>query len=168
MIDVASVLEYLHFGYSTPVIHCDLKPSNVLLGDNMITHLSDFGMAKLLLREDQSFTQTQTLATIGYMAPEYGREGRVSTNGDVYSFGIILMETFTRKKPTDELFSGEMTLKSWVNDLLPILVMEVVDVNLLSMEDKYFTTKKQCLSCVFNFAMECTAESPKQRINADS
>ncbi|GAY64667.1 hypothetical protein CUMW_235190 [Citrus unshiu] len=131
MIDVASALEYLHFGYSTPIIHCDLKPSNVLLDDNMVAHLSDFGMAKPLLEEDQSLTQTQTLATIGYMAPEYGSEGRVSTNGDVYSFGIMLMEIFTRTKPTDEIFSGEMTLKRWVNDLLPISVMEVVDANLL-------------------------------------
>ncbi|KAK9232089.1 hypothetical protein WN943_022332 [Citrus x changshan-huyou] len=69
MIDVASALEYLHFGCSTPVIHCDLKPSNVLLDDNMVAYLSDFGIAKLLIGEDQSMTQTQTLATIGYMAP---------------------------------------------------------------------------------------------------
>ncbi|GAY65825.1 hypothetical protein CUMW_244030, partial [Citrus unshiu] len=165
MIDVASALEYLHFGYSVPIIHCDLKPSNVLLDDNMVAHLSDFGMAKPLVKEDQSLTQTQTLATIGYMAPEYGREGRVSTNGDVYSFGIMLIETFTRKKPTDEIFSGEMTLKRWVNDLLPISVMEVVDANLLSQEDKHFMTKEQCVSFVFNLAMKCTVESPWERIN---
>ncbi|KAH9667871.1 protein kinase domain-containing protein [Citrus sinensis] len=166
MIDIASALEYLHFGYSVPIIHCDLKPSNVLLDDNMVARLSDFGMAKPLLQEDQSLTQTQTLATIGYMAPEYGREGRVSTNGDVYSFGIMLMETFTRKKPTDEVFSGEMTLKRWVNDFLPISVMEVVDTNLLSQEDKHFTTKEQCVSFIFNLAMKCTVESPEQRMNA--
>ncbi|KAH9686895.1 protein kinase domain-containing protein [Citrus sinensis] len=70
MIDVASTLEYLHFGYSAQVIHCDLKPSNVLLDDNMVAHLSDFGIAKLLTREDISTIQTQTLATIGYMAPD--------------------------------------------------------------------------------------------------
>ncbi|KAK9229918.1 hypothetical protein WN944_022884 [Citrus x changshan-huyou] len=75
MIDVASVLEYLHFNFLVPVIHCDLKPSNVLLDDTMVAHLSDFGIAKLLIGEDQSMTQTQTLATIGYIAPEYGREG---------------------------------------------------------------------------------------------
>ncbi|KAH9716282.1 protein kinase domain-containing protein [Citrus sinensis] len=166
MIDVASALEYLHFGYSVPIIHCDLKPNNVLLDDNMVAHLSDFGMAKPFLKEDQSLTQTQTLATIGYMAPEYGREGRVSTNGDVYSFGIMLMETFTRKKPTDESFTGEMTLKRWVNDLLLISIMEVVDANLLSHEDKHFVAKEQCMSFVFNLAMKCTIESPEERINA--
>ncbi|KAK9229856.1 hypothetical protein WN944_022822 [Citrus x changshan-huyou] len=67
--DMIKPLEYLHFGYSMPIIHDDLKPSNVLLDDNMVAHLSDFGMAKPLLKEDQSLTQTQTLATIGYMAP---------------------------------------------------------------------------------------------------
>ena len=69
MIDVTSALEYLHFGYSTPIIHCDLKPHNKLLDDNIVAHLSDFGIAKLLTGEDQSMTQTQTLAIIGYMAP---------------------------------------------------------------------------------------------------
>ncbi|KAH9714618.1 protein kinase domain-containing protein [Citrus sinensis] len=166
MIDVASALEYLHFGYSAPIIHCDLKPNNVLLDDNMVAHLSDFSIAKLLAGEDQSMTQTQTFATIGYMAPEYGREGRVSANGDVYSFGIMLMETFTRKKPTDEIFNGEMTLKHWVNDWLPISTMEVVDANLLSQEDIHFVAKEQCVSFVFNLAMACTGESPEQRINA--
>ncbi|KAH9714609.1 protein kinase domain-containing protein [Citrus sinensis] len=166
MIDVASALEYLHFGCSAPVIHCDLKPDNVLLDDNLVAYLSDFGIAKLLIGEDQSMTQTQTLATIGYMAPEYGREGRVSTNGDVYSFGIMLMETFTGKKPTYEFFNGEMTLKHWVNDWLPISTMEVVDANLLSQEDIHFVAKEQCVSFVFNLAMACTVESPEQRINA--
>lgn len=70
MIDVASALEYLHFGYSPPIVHCDLKPSNVLVDQSMVGHLSDFGIAKLL-GEQVSMTQTQTLATIGYIAPGF-------------------------------------------------------------------------------------------------
>ncbi|GAY59971.1 hypothetical protein CUMW_198500 [Citrus unshiu] len=76
---ISSSLEYLHFGHSIPIIHCDLKPSNVLLDEDMVAHISDFGIAKLLSGEDQLSKQTQTLATIGYMAPEYGTKGRVST-----------------------------------------------------------------------------------------
>ncbi|GAY60717.1 hypothetical protein CUMW_204180 [Citrus unshiu] len=91
MIDVASAVVYLHFGHSTPIIHCDLKSSNVLLDNNM-----------------------------------------ASTNGDVYSFGIMIMETFNGKKPTDEIFHGKMTLKRWVNDMLPNSIMEGVGAKLLS------------------------------------
>ncbi|KAH9648352.1 hypothetical protein KPL70_025549 [Citrus sinensis] len=70
MIDVASALKYLHFDHSTRIIHCDLKPNNVLLDENMVAHLSDFGIAKLLSGEDESTMRTKTLATIGYMAPD--------------------------------------------------------------------------------------------------
>ncbi|KAJ4718181.1 Receptor-like protein kinase [Melia azedarach] len=166
MIDVSSALEYLHFGYLTPVIHCDLKPSNVLLDGNMVARLSDFGIAKLLTGEDQSMTQTQTLATIGYMAPEYGREGKVSIKGDIYSYGIMLMETFTGTKPTEEFFAGEMSLKNWVKDLLHSSVIELVDKNLLRRDDEHFAAKERCVSSVLNLAIMCTAESPENRINA--
>ncbi|XP_049361162.1 receptor kinase-like protein Xa21 [Solanum verrucosum] len=64
MIDVACALEYLHHGCSLPVIHCDLKPSNVLMDEDMVVHLSDFGISKLL-GEDESDLYTKTLATIG-------------------------------------------------------------------------------------------------------
>ena len=68
MIDVASALEYLHYDYSTPIVHSDLKPSNVLLDEDMVGHVSDFGIAKLLGNGD-STVLTNTLATIGYIAP---------------------------------------------------------------------------------------------------
>ncbi|XP_044508110.1 receptor kinase-like protein Xa21 isoform X1 [Mangifera indica] len=163
MIDVASAVEYLHFGYLVPIIHCDLKPSNVLLDENMVAHLSDFGIAKLL-GEENSMTQTKTLATIGYMAPEYGREGKVSRKGDVYSYGIMLMETFTKKKPTNEMFTEEMSLRRWVGESLCSTMMQVVDTNLLTSDDEHFSNKEECVSSILSLAMECTRESPQDRI----
>ncbi|XP_059624910.1 receptor kinase-like protein Xa21 [Cornus florida] len=68
MIDVASALEYLHHGHTTPIVHCDLKPSNVLFNEDMVAHVADFGIAKLLSEGDR-MVQTMTLATIGYMVP---------------------------------------------------------------------------------------------------
>ncbi|TMW85694.1 hypothetical protein EJD97_022703, partial [Solanum chilense] len=110
MIDVASAMDYLHNGYSTPVVHCDLKPSNMLLDQEMVGHVSDFGIAKLL-DVGEAFVQTRTTATIGYIAPVHGQDGIVSTSCDVYSFGILMMETFTRRKPSDEIFTGETIIK---------------------------------------------------------
>ncbi|KAM3322567.1 putative LRR receptor-like serine/threonine-protein kinase [Capsicum chacoense] len=110
MIDVASAMEYLQGGHLFVVVHCDLKPSNILLDGDMVAKVSDFGISKLLTAETL-IAHTKTLGTIGYMAPEYGSEGKVSTKGDVYSFGILLMETFTRKSPVDHLFVGDFTLK---------------------------------------------------------
>ncbi|XP_015169236.1 probable LRR receptor-like serine/threonine-protein kinase At3g47570 [Solanum tuberosum] len=105
MVDIASALEYLHHGYSVGVIHCDLKPSNVLLDNDMVGHLTDFGIAKLLTKEE-------SIAHTSYIDPEYGLEGLISKRSDVYSFGIMLLETFTKKKPSDEMFAGDLNLRS--------------------------------------------------------
>ncbi|KAK9950248.1 hypothetical protein M0R45_005749 [Rubus argutus] len=166
MIDVASALEYLHYGYEVPIVHCDLKPSNILLDNDMGAYIADFGIGKLLSGGD-SMTQTMTLATIGYMAPEYGMEGIVTRRGDMYSFGIVVMETFTRRKPTDEIFAGEMRLKNWVaNSLVADAIMEVVDTNLLGTEEDHdFVGTSDCLSSIMRLALACSAESSEERIN---
>uniref|UniRef100_A0A5B6ZI31 Serine-threonine/tyrosine-protein kinase catalytic domain-containing protein n=1 Tax=Davidia involucrata TaxID=16924 RepID=A0A5B6ZI31_DAVIN len=96
---------------------------------------------------------------------EHGSEGIVSTKGDVYSYGIMLLETFTRKKPTDERFTGEMSLKSWVKESLPNAVIEVMDPNILSRGDEYFKIKEHCVESIMELAMSCCAESPEERMN---
>uniref|UniRef100_A0A6N2KKF3 non-specific serine/threonine protein kinase n=1 Tax=Salix viminalis TaxID=40686 RepID=A0A6N2KKF3_SALVM len=162
MIDVASALEYLHHGCIRPVVHCDLKPSNVLINEDMVANVTDFGISRLV-GEGDAVTQTLTLATVGYMAPEYGFEGIVSVKGDVYSYGIFLMETFTRKKPTDDMFVGEMSLKNWVKQSLPNAITEVIDANLLS-EEEHFVAKKDCVTSILNLALECSEDLPGERI----
>ncbi|PON56489.1 Serine/threonine protein kinase [Parasponia andersonii] len=164
MIDIASALEYLHCGYSTPIVHCDLKPSNVLVDDDMVAHVTDFGIAKLL-HGDNSMTQTITLATIGYMAPEHGLDGIVSRRGDVYSYGIILMEVFTRKKPTDEMFTREMNLRQWVENSFPHSVAQIIDAKLLRTEDRHYVINRDCISSVMELALACCATSPEERID---
>ncbi|KAL8482021.1 hypothetical protein ACS0TY_028251 [Phlomoides rotata] len=163
--DVALALEYLHHDHTFPVVHCDIKPSNVLLDKDMTAHVADFGISKLF-DEGEVMTHTTTLATVGYAAPEYGSEGKVSTKGDVYSYGILLLEMFTRKKPTDDMFSGEMSLKEWVEGALQENAgSEIVAPGLLSSEDQHISAKEECVSSVFDMAMKCLAFSPDERID---
>ncbi|KAL3523095.1 hypothetical protein ACH5RR_015929 [Cinchona calisaya] len=164
LIDVAYAVQYLHCDYSTPVVHCDLKPSNVLLDETMVAHVSDFGIAKLLSQED-SITFTKTLATLGYLAPEYGLEGLVSTKCDVYSFGIMTMEAFTRTSPNNERFGENLSLKSWVYDSMPNGLVDIIDSNLLKASDGYFLEKLDCISSIMKVALNCTNESPRERSN---
>ncbi|XP_070031377.1 probable LRR receptor-like serine/threonine-protein kinase At3g47570 [Nicotiana tomentosiformis] len=163
MVDVASALEYLHHGYSVPVIHCDLKPSNVLLDNDMVGHLTDFGIAKLLTKEE-SIAHTTTFATIGYIAPEYGLEGIVSKRSDVYSYGIMLLETFTKKKPNDEMF-GDLNLRSFVHNSLPDELNKIIDANLLTLDEENLSQKLQCVSAIMELAMNCTANIAAERMN---
>ncbi|KAH0648407.1 hypothetical protein KY285_033655 [Solanum tuberosum] len=163
MIDVASAVEYLHGGHLFVVVHCDLKPSNILLDEDMVAKVSDFGISKLLTAETL-IAHTKTLGTIGYMAPEYGSEGKVSTKGDVYSFGILLMETFTRKSPVDDLFVGDFTLKRWICQSFPNQLVDVVDINLFSLDEENFTSKERCFKSIMELALECTNDLPEERI----
>ncbi|XP_057487323.1 probable LRR receptor-like serine/threonine-protein kinase At3g47570 isoform X1 [Actinidia eriantha] len=164
LIDVACALEYLHHGYSTPVLHLDLKPSNVLLDEDMVARVSDFGIAKFL-GDDENAAHTKTIATLGYMAPEYGSEGLVSTKCDVYSFGIMLMETFTRTSPTDEKFIGDFSLRRWVEESLPNEIIQVADTNLLRPGEEDYSVKVQCVSSIMELALHCSTVSPNKRIN---
>ncbi|XP_022852094.1 receptor kinase-like protein Xa21 [Olea europaea var. sylvestris] len=165
MIDVASALEYLHHGYPSLIVHCDLKPSNVLLDEDMVAHVVDFGIAKLFT-EDQRISITKTLGTIGYMAPEYGSNGLVSTMADVYSYGIMLMETFTKKKPTDDMFVGEFTMRKWVLESFPKAIAQIVDIDLVNAAEYNIQAKESCFTLIMELALECTTDLPEERPTA--
>ena len=89
----------------------------------------------------------------------------MSRKGDVYIFGIMLIEIFTRKKKVDEIFSQEMNMRQWVENSLPHAIATVIDVNLLLPEDRRYQIKKDCISSLMELALVCAATSPEERID---
>ncbi|XP_027181688.1 probable LRR receptor-like serine/threonine-protein kinase At3g47570 [Coffea eugenioides] len=180
-IDIASALDYLHNHCGTPIIHCDIKPSNILLSDDFRALVSDFGLAKFLSSIEGKSHQHQSSSvaikgTVGYVAPEYGMGGEVSTQGDVYSYGILLLELFTGKRPTDSMFTEDFSLHSYVKTALSHQIMEIVDPK-ISMEAESIagiitkTSKGGSISqeerylSMFRIGVSCSSEIQRDRMN---
>ncbi|KAG2269556.1 hypothetical protein Bca4012_062583 [Brassica carinata] len=111
-------LAYLHEDCHPRIIHRDIKSSNILLDNNFHPLVSDFGLAKLALDCNTHIT-TRVMGTFGYMAPEYASSGKLTEKSDVFSFGVVLLELVTGRKPVDTSQPlGDESLVEWARPLL--------------------------------------------------
>ncbi|KAF0925708.1 hypothetical protein E2562_017272 [Oryza meyeriana var. granulata] len=183
-VDIADALNYLHNSCNPPIIHCDLKPSNVLLGEDMTACIGDFGLAKLLLDPANHGVAANTdstigiRGTIGYVAPEYGTTGKVTASGDVYSFGTTLLELFSGKAPTDDELRDGLTLPEFVVGAFPDKIEEILDQALLlqaqeldgaapstwSEESEMRVTVRDCLVSATRVGLCCSRRAPYERM----
>ncbi|WVZ79469.1 hypothetical protein U9M48_027043 [Paspalum notatum var. saurae] len=186
-IDIASALDYLHNHCVPPMVHCDLKPSNILLDDDMGARLADFGLAKFIHGTSNSCHNSSTSllgprGSIGYIAPgkyfslkEYGLGSKLSREGDVYSYGIVILEMMTGRRPTDEMFTDGLNIHKFVEKAFSQNTSELLDAciassfedgeagNNLDLKNHELSGVKGCIMHLVKLGLSCSVETPKDR-----
>ncbi|KAK3403610.1 hypothetical protein EUGRSUZ_K00004 [Eucalyptus grandis] len=171
-IDIASTIEYLHEDCSPKIVHGDLKPSNVLLDNEMMGQVGDFGLAKIssvamieAMDIDNSSSSMAVRGSVGYVPPEYGIGDMVSTQGDMYSYGILLLEMFTGRRPTEEAFKDNLNLHTFVKMNMLDRVMEIVDSTILNGENENNIERmRDCIASILGIGVACSMELPRDRM----
>ncbi|MED6207658.1 Receptor-like protein kinase 7 [Stylosanthes scabra] len=157
-VGAAKGLEYLHHSCERPVIHRDVKSSNILLDEFLKPRIADFGLAKIVQANVAKDSTHVIAGTHGYIAPEYGYTYKVNEKSDVYSFGVVLMELVTGKKPIEAEFGENKDIVSWVHSKAQNKEMfgSVVDSRIPEMY-------KEEACKVLRTAVLCTATLPAMR-----
>ncbi|XP_077243043.1 putative serine/threonine-protein kinase At1g01540 [Tasmannia lanceolata] len=118
ILGIAKGLAYLHEGLEPKVIHRDLKSSNILLAHRWNPKIINFGLAKLLCSE-RSYVTTRIMGTFGYVAPEYASTGMLNERSDIYSFGVLIMEIISGRRPVDySRLPEEVNLVEWLKTMV--------------------------------------------------
>ncbi|XP_052211270.1 LRR receptor-like serine/threonine-protein kinase FEI 2 [Diospyros lotus] len=153
----AKGLAYLHHDCSPRIIHRDIKSSNILLDGNFEARVSDFGLAKLL-EDEKSHITTIVAGTFGYLAPEYMHSGRATEKTDVYSFGVLVLEIVSGKRPTDASYIEKgLNIVGWLN----FLVTENRQREIVDPYCEGFQTGS--LDALLSVAIQCVSSVPDDR-----
>ncbi|PSS19689.1 Receptor-like protein kinase [Actinidia chinensis var. chinensis] len=157
-VGAAKGLEYLHHGCERPVIHRDVKSSNILLDEVLKPRIADFGLAKIVQANGSKDSTHVIAGTHGYIAPEYGYTYKVTEKSDVYSFGVVLMELVTGKRPIEPEYGENKDIVSWVSSKLK------TKESVLSMVDSTIPEghREEAIK-ILRIAILCTARLPALR-----
>ncbi|CAN6450011.1 unnamed protein product [Victoria cruziana] len=161
-VGAAKGLEYLHHGCERPIIHRDVKSSNILLDEFFQARIADFGLAKVAKASGGAAKEPSSAHTVagthGYIAPEYAYTYRINEKSDVYSFGVVLMELVTGKRPIEPDFGDGKDLVHWVSSR--ITTKESV---MGSVDPRIPEEMREDVTKVLRVAVRCTARLPNMR-----
>ncbi|XP_050204113.1 receptor-like protein kinase HSL1 [Mercurialis annua] len=156
LLDAGEGLSYLHHDCVPPIVHRDVKSNNILLDGEFGARVADFGVAKVVDLTGKPKSMSVIAGSCGYIAPEYAYTLRVNEKSDIYSFGVVILELVTRRRPVDPEF-GEKDLVKWVCTTLD---QKGVDHVIDSKLDSCF---KEEICKVLNIAILCTSPLPINR-----
>ncbi|CAL5186412.1 unnamed protein product [Lathyrus oleraceus] len=156
-IGIAHGLCYMHHDCSPPIVHRDIKTSNILLDSQFNAKVADFGLARSLMKPEEFNTMSAVIGSFGYMAPEYVQTTKINEKIDVFSFGVILLELTTGKEANYGDEHSSLVEWSWRHVL--------VGSNIEDLLDKDFV-EPSCLDemcCIFKLGIMCTSTLPSSR-----
>ncbi|CAN0857913.1 Serine/threonine-protein kinase BRI1-like 1 [Linum grandiflorum] len=151
-------LAFLHHSCIPHIIHRDMKSSNVLLDEELEARVSDFGMARLVNALDTHLSVSTLAGTPGYVPPEYYQSFRCTTKGDVYSYGVILLELLSGKKPIDaRVFGDDNNLVGWAKQMCKEGRKEEI------LDSELMVRNKAELEQYLRIAFDCLDDRPFKR-----
>ncbi|XP_010535199.1 PREDICTED: receptor-like protein kinase At3g21340 [Tarenaya hassleriana] len=157
--EAAQGLEYLHNGCKPPIVHRDVKTTNILLNEHLQAKLADFGLSRSFPTEGQTHVSTVVAGTPGYLDPEYYHTNWLSEKSDVYSFGIVLLEIITNTRVIDQT-REKPHIAEWVG-----LMLTRGDINNIMDAKLYGDYDKNSVWKVVEVAMSCVNPSSSRRPN---
>nr|XP_018680906.1 PREDICTED: probable LRR receptor-like serine/threonine-protein kinase At5g59680 [Musa acuminata subsp. malaccensis] len=157
-LDAAQGLDYLHKGCKPPIIHRDVKSSNILLSEELEAKIGDFGLSKSFHSDEQTYVSTGTVVgTPGYIDPEYHQNYQLTEKSDVYSFGVVLLELITGRPPIVPGPGNVHIVKLIATSLSRGCIEEIMDETLQGEYDATSAWK------ILDLALRCTADPGSQR-----
>lgn len=158
-VGVAQGLAYLHHDCHPPIIHRDIKSNNILLDGNLDARVADFGLARMMIKKDE--TVSMVAGSYGYIAPEYGYTLKVDEKSDIYSYGVVLLELLTGKRPLEPEFGESVDINEWIRKKIREnrSLEEALDPNVGSCNKHV----QEEMLLVLRIALLCTAKQPKDR-----
>lgn len=157
-VGIAQGLCYLHHDCFPQIVHRDVKSNNILLDCNMEARLADFGLAKLV---ETNESMSMIAGSYGYIAPEYAYTLKVDEKTDIYSFGVVLLELLTGRRPIDAEFGEAVNIVEWVRSKMRSTtdIVDTLDANV----GASCSTVQEEMLLVLRIALLCTSKSPRDR-----